>query len=164
MKRFLLSLLLFAPVAAMANPACPVCTVAIGAALPITRRIGVPDIISGIWIGAFLAILGYWVIRFMDRRGWNFRGRNALVLVLSIATIGFSYLGQLRYSPCLYFGFLNIDPLLLGTIIGALVFIITEKVYEYLKLKNGGHAHFPFEKVVLPIITLAAASLLMTLC
>jgi hypothetical protein len=33
-----------------------------------------------------------------------------------------------------------------------------------MKKKNGGHAHFPFEKVVLPVAALALASWAMMLC
>jgi len=163
MKKALFSaiVLAMASMPALANPACPVCTIAIGAALPVTRRLGVPDSVAGIWVGAFLAIIGYWIIKFMDGRGWRFPGRNALVLTLSVATIGFAYLGQVKYSPCEYMGFLNIDPLLMGTIVGAVLFILTEKAYDWMKRKNGGHAHFPFEKVVLPIVVLAVASVLM---
>ncbi|MDE6477718.1 MAG: hypothetical protein K2L94_00535 [Alphaproteobacteria bacterium] len=164
MKKLIGFILAMLPMSVMANPACPICTVAIGAALPITRRMGVPDAVVGIWAGAFLAILGYWIIRFMDRRGWRFAGRNALVLILSVATIGFAYLGQVTYSPCSYFGFIRMDPLLMGTLIGAALFIITEKLYDWMKLKNGGHAHFPFEKVVLPVVVLSIASWVMTLC
>lgn len=152
------------PMGAFANPACPVCTIAIGAALPLTRRIGVPDAVAGIWVGAFLAILGYWIIKFCDKRGWKFWGRNAIILALSVASIGFVYMGQVQYNPCTYFGFINIDPILFGTLVGALLFIGTEKLYDFMKAKNGGHAHFPFEKVVLPVVVLAIASWLVTLC
>ncbi len=160
MKKFLMFLMTLLPMSAFANPACPVCTIAIGAALPITRRLGVPDAVVGLWAGAFLAIMGYWIIKFFDKRGWKFPGRNALVLTLSVATIGFAYLGAVKYNPCTYMGFLNADPLLMGTIIGALLFILTEKLYDWMKMKNGGHAHFPFEKVVLPVVVLALASML----
>ncbi|MBD5400467.1 hypothetical protein HDR61_01830 [bacterium] len=164
MKKILALFACLMPAAAFANPACPVCTIAIGAALPITRRMGVPDAIVGIWAGAFLAIMGYWIIKFMARRGWNFPGRNAIVLTLSVATIGFAYINTVKYSPCTYFGFLPVDPLLMGTILGAVLFIVTEKVYDWMKARNGGHAHFPFEKVVLPIIVLAIASWIMKIC
>ena len=164
MKKIIAGLTCMLPVSVFANPACPVCTIAIGAALPITRRQGVPDAVVGVWGGAFLAIMGYWIIKFMDGRGWRFRGRNALVLTLSVATIGFSYLGQVKYSPCTYMGFLNVDPLLFGTMLGAVLFIVTEKAYDWMKEKNGGHAHFPFEKVVLPVVVLGLASWVLMLC
>ena len=164
MKKLLAAIACMMPMAAMANPACPVCTIAIGAALPITRRLGVPDAVVGIWAGAFLAIMGYWIIKFMSRRGWDFPGRNAIVLALSVATIGFAYIGSVKYSPCNYFGFINVDPLLFGTVLGAILFIVTEKIYDWMKEKNSGHAHFPFEKVVLPIVVLAIASWIMKIC
>lgn len=165
MKKFICGVLgAILPGIAMANPACPVCTIAIGAALPITRRLGISDAAIGVWAGAFLAIMGYWIIKFMARRGWNFPGRNAIVLALSVVTIGFAYVGQVTYTPCTYMGFLNIDPLLFGTILGAVLFIVTEKVYDYMRAKNGGHAHFPFEKVVLPIVVLSIASIILNIC
>ena len=37
----------------LANPACAVCTVAVGAALEIARRFGVDDSVVGVWAGAF---------------------------------------------------------------------------------------------------------------
>lgn len=163
-KQLVAGIMAMVPGAALANPACPVCTIAIGAALPLTRRIGVPDVVVGIWGGAFLAILGYWLIKFCDKRGWRWPGRNALILGLMVASIGFIYIGQVEYTPCQYFGIINIDPILLGTIMGAMLFIGSEKLYGRMRAKNNGHAHFPFEKVVLPVIVLAVASWLMTLC
>lgn len=164
MKKLLGFFMAMLPGAAMANPACPVCTIAIGAALPLTRRLGVPDAVAGVWVGAFLAILGYWVIKFFDKKGLNFFGRNALILALSVASIGFVYIGQVAYNPCTYFGFINIDPVLFGTLIGAGLFIVTEKIYDWMKAYNGGHAHFPFEKVVLPVVVLTIASVILTRC
>lgn len=164
MKKLLAAIMSIMPFSAFANPACPVCTIAIGAALPITQRLGVPDAVVGIWSGAFLAIMGYWIIKFMAKRGWDFPGRNAIVLSLSVASIGFAYLGTVKYNPCNYFGFIRVDPLLFGAVLGAILFIVTEKVYDFMKEKNGGHAHFPFEKVVLPIVVLAVASIIMTVC
>ena len=48
------------PMSVLANPACPVCTIAIGAGLDIARRLGVPDSVVGLWAGALLTLLGYW--------------------------------------------------------------------------------------------------------
>lgn len=163
-KKIIAAVMCMLPVSAFANPACPVCTIAIGAALPITRHLGVPDIVAGIWVGAFLAILGYWIIKIFEKKNWNFFGRNFIILALSVASIGFIYLGQVKYTPCTYLGFLKLDAILFGSIIGALLFIITEKLYDFMKAKNNGHAHFPFEKVVLPIVVLSIASLIAATC
>lgn len=147
-----------------ANPACAVCTVAIGASLEIARRLGVSDSVVGLWAGALLTLLGYWTIKWFDKKGWNFWGRNALLILLSVSMMGFIYLGQVKYSPVWICGFVYIDPVLFGTILGTVTFILVEKLYDWMKKKNGGHAHFPFEKVVLPVVVLGLLSWLLSAC
>lgn len=164
MKKFLALFLGLLPVSALANPACPVCTIAIGASLEIARQMGVPDSVVGLWAGALLALLGYWAIKFCDNRGWNWRGRNPMLIILSVAMIGFVYIGRVKYNPQVICGTFTMDPVLFGTICGAVLFIVVEKLYDWMKARNGGHAHFPFEKVVLPLVALGLASWAMTVC
>ncbi len=149
------------PAAAVANPACPICTIAIGAGVGVAQKLGVPVAIVGLWAGALLTLLGYWLVKFFDKRGWKFWGRNALLIGVSVAMIGFAYLGDINYTPEWILGFIYLDPILFGAIVGMIVFILTEKLYEWMKRKNGGHAHFPFERVVLPVVALALVSWLM---
>lgn len=139
---------------AYANPACAVCTVAIGASLEVARRMGVDDAVIGVWAGAFLLILGYWTNKWLDKKGWNFKGRELLVLVLSVLMILFMYISHLVYTPKAILIFW-LDPFLFAAICGALVFHYTMSFYQWMKMKNGGHAHFPFEKVVLPFAAVA---------
>ena len=168
MKKFFKSIGLLSlfslPTGVLANPACPVCTIAIGASLEIARQLGVPDSVVGLWAGALLTLLGYWAIKFFDKKGWNFWGRNALLISISVAMIGFIYLGQVPYSPVWICGVLHIDPVLFGAILGMILFILTEKLYDWMKVKNGGRAHFPFEKVVMPVVVLALVSWWLCVC
>ena len=145
-------------VKAMANPACAVCTVAIGASLSIARAFGVDDCVVGVWAGAMLAIIGYWTMRFFDKRQWFFPGRDALLMTLSIAMIGFMYVTDLTYTPMII-GFLYIDSFLFATLIGAVTLILSMHLYAWMKERNGGHAHFPFEKVVVPVVSVLLVSL-----
>ena len=149
---------------ALANPACPICTIAIGAGVGVAESLGVPTSVVGLWAGALLTLLGYWMIKFFDNRGWKFFGRNALLIVLSVAMIGFAYVGDIDYTPVWICNVLYIDPILFGAIVGMIVFILVEKLYEFMKRKNGGHAHFPFERVVLPVVVLALFSWLFCVC
>ncbi len=144
---------------ALANPACAVCTVAIGASLSIARKMGVDDCVVGVWAGAMFAIVGYWVIRFFDKKNWHFPYRDYVLMILSIASVGFIYMGELQYDPTVHWGFLYIDSFLFTTILGALTFILAMKFYEWMKAHNGGHAHFPFEKVVVPVSAVLLLSL-----
>lgn len=153
----ILGLLLVLSANAMANPACAVCTIAVGASLEIARKLGVDDSVVGIWAGAMLVLVGYWTIKYFDKKSWNFRGRDFILILLSVAMIGFMYIGQMTYSPEVFFIF-YLDPFLLATIIGALVFIYSSEFYQWMKARNGGHAHFPFEKVLVPVLALVLAS------
>ena len=138
---------------AVANPACAVCTVAVGASLGIARKMGVDDSVVGVWSGAFLLLLGYWTLKWMDKKGWNFKGRDFIVLSLSVLMILFMYISHLVYTPKAILVFW-IDPFLFATICGALTLHYSSEFYQWMKRKNGGHAHFPFEKVVVPVVSL----------
>lgn len=155
---FLISFLLI-PVKSFANPACVVCTVAIGASLSIARKLGVSDSIVGLWAGALLTLLGYWTILFFDKKNWNFKFRNVLLMILSISMIFAIYINEVKYTPKVILYFLYLDPILFSTFVGYLTFVYSQKLYQYMKVKNNNHAHFPFEKVVLPFLFLLFISL-----
>lgn len=144
---------LFLSVKVFANPACTtVCPIVIGFFLVVADKLGVPKEVVGVLSGALLALFGYWMIRFFEKRNWNFPGRNFILMALSIGSVGFIYVNTSPYSPMLYWHLLYIDPFLLATLCGAGAHILGVHIYSWLKAKNGGHAHFPFEKVVIPIL------------
>lgn len=143
---------------AFANPACAVCTIAVGASLTIARKLGVDDSVVGVWAGAFLALLGFWMVKWFEKKNWNFFGRDFILVWGSVAMIGFMYISQIQYSPkpLLYVFFL--DPFLFSVILGALAFMWSSDLYQWMKARNNGRAHFPFEKVVMPVAALAILS------
>ena len=157
---FLLSLLtvLLISAEAFANPACAVCTIAVGASLEVARRLGVDDSVVGVWAGAFFVLLGFWTIKYFEKKGWNFKWRNPILLLICFSMVGFLYMGELSYHAEVI-GIFYLDPFLFSTIVGALLFIWSSDFYQWMKAKNGGHAHFPFEKVAVPVLTLFLASL-----
>ena len=141
------------------NPACAVCTVMVGASLGIARKLGVDDTIIAVWFGALMALGGYWLIKLFDKKNWNFKFRNKVLMALSLSTVIPMYFGMLTYTPQKYL--LYLDKFLAVYLLGALVIPLTSKLYQYMKAKNGGHAHFPFEKVVIPVLTLTLISLIL---
>ena len=143
---------------AFANPACAVCTVAIGATLTISRKLGVCDNSVAVWLGAFLVILGYWAIKWFDKKNWHFFGRNTVLMLLAFSTIGVVYINHLVYTPCYWI----IDAFLFWAIVGGIVYVLSQKLYEYMKKHNNNHAHFPFEKVVIAIAMLMITSVLVS--
>ncbi|MDD4557041.1 MAG: hypothetical protein PHE89_06945 [Alphaproteobacteria bacterium] len=142
---------------AFANPACAVCTVAVGASLEVARRLGVDDCVVGVWAGALLTLLGFWMLKWFEKKNINFWGRKFISVWGSVAMIGFMYVSQMAYAPKPILIF-YLDPFLFSVIVGALGFILPSDFYQWMKAKNGGRAHFPFEKVALPVGTLLVLS------
>ncbi|MDO4162235.1 MAG: hypothetical protein Q4D80_04440 [Pseudomonadota bacterium] len=145
---------LFYTLPSYANPACPVCTVGVAVGLEIARNMGVDDGVIGVWAGALLMLVGYWTILWCDKKNWNFKFRNQILIALSLSMIAGIYVKELTYTPKPILIF-YLDPFLFCTLLGAAVLAYSSVLYQWMKAKNGGHAHFPFEKVVLPIAALA---------
>ena len=128
----------------------------------VVANVPVEDSIVGLWAGALLTLLGYWSIMFFDKRNWHFRGRDFLLLLLSVGMIGFIYVAEVDYTPVVIWKIFYMDTILFSSLLGMLIYIGSQKLYQRMKAGNGGHAHFPFEKVVLPIVFLLGGSLYLT--
>lgn len=142
-----------------ANPACPVCMVTVGASLYLAEKSGLDKCVIGVWSGALLTIFGYFLIRWFNKKNWHFVGRDTILMLTSIGSIGFMYISQLVYDPIII-GFLYIDSFLFSNLVGAGAFMLGINFYEWMKQKNNGHAHFPFEKVVVPVLFVAVLSVI----
>lgn len=144
--------------ASAAKAICPVCAVAVGAGVGLTRYLGIDDTVSGIWIGGFMVALIMWTNNWLDKKNIRFTGRD---LVSALIWVG------LTYAPLYMIGIIGhpfnrlwgMDKMLLGSALGGASFYIFGRLYYYLKAKNNGHAHFPFEKVVLTIAPLIVFSI-----
>lgn len=162
MKKFSLILLLFIlfPLKVFANPACAVCTVAMGAFLGISRSLGISDNAAGVWIGSLILMSYFFAIKFMEFKNWKFKFYKLFCFILTIAIVPFIY-KFIPYKSKIWFG---IDAFLVSMIVGASVFWFSQYFYQILKRKNGGHAHFPFEKVVIAVLFLFITSFLFEYC
>ncbi|MDR1009134.1 MAG: hypothetical protein LBL52_02670 [Rickettsiales bacterium] len=149
-----LLLFLLTPALAKANPACVVCTVALASFLEVSRILGVPDVVVGVWTGALLLMTFYFMLKFMERVKWTFRGYRLLSAVMTVSIIPVLY----KYVPWMGSNYFGIDSFLASMAAGALTFEGSQRIYQVMKAKNGGHAHFPFEKVVMAVAALLIVS------
>ena len=141
---------------------CPVCTVAVGAGVGLSRWLGIDDSITGLWVGGLIVSIIIWTISWFDKKNIKFKGRT-------FATILGCYF--LIIAPLYFMGIIGnplnalcscglADKLFLGIIIGSIAFWFGAKWYYHLKEKNQNRAHFPFQKVVMPIIPLILLSII----
>jgi len=137
---------------------CPICTVAVGAGLAISKKFGIDDTITSVWIGGLLMSVSIWTINWLGKKKWTFPGHQ---VVIGLVWYGITFV-PLYFTEALFIPnntILNIDKIIFGTLVGSLVFAATVSLYQYLKAKNGGKAHFPFEKVAIPVAGLILTSL-----
>lgn len=136
---------------------CAVCTAAIIGGLGLSRWLRVDDTVSGVWIGALLVTVIYYTISFLRKQKFNFFGRDFIVSLIFYAAVFIPlYTGKIIGHP------LNriwgVDKFIVGAFSGSIIFILAVMLYATLKKRNGGHAHFPLEKVTIPIAALIIVS------
>ena len=131
---------------------CPVCTIAVGAGIGLSRWLGIDDSITGLWLGGFLLSISLWTIDWLNKKNIRFfMKRAAVILAYYIFTIVPLYFYKIIANPMAFVCSCANDKLLLGVIEGTAVFYFSVKLYEFLKERNGGKAHFPYEKVAFPV-------------
>lgn len=144
--------------AVKAYAVCPVCTVAVGAGVGLARWLGIDDTITGLWIGGFIVSLIMWTINYLEKRNIKFVARSIIVAIIYYGlTVVPLYFIKTIWHPENTIG--GINKLLLGIIVGSILFYFGAIWYIYLKKENNGHAYFPFQKVVMPVGPLVIMSL-----
>jgi len=155
----LLALILFAA-APLAHAVCPVCTVAVGAGLGLAEWLGIDDTISGLWIGALIVSLSLWTINWLNGKEIRFKGRKILIFLgYYIIVIGPLWLkGKIGHPGSKLCG---VDKLLLGIILGSVIFSASVILHNYLRKRNGGQSYFKGQKIALAVAPLIIASLIL---
>lgn len=161
-KVFSLSLVLAGFLAAgkVAAQVCPVCVVAIGAGLGFSRWFGIDDVVSSVWIGAFMFAIISWTLSFMKKKGWSFTDDGIVVTLIYLV---------LTYVPLYYAGIIGhplnqiygLDKILFGSIVGAAVLVLAHWLHIYIKKNNHGKSYFPYQRVAVPVICLLITSLIL---
>ncbi len=138
---------------------CGVCTAAALAGVGLSRWLKIDDTISGLWIGGMLISISIWTAKWLRDKfpKISFPGLTPLVglAYYALVIIPFYQKGIIGHPKNVLF---EIDKLLLGLIAGSIFFYLGGELYKIIKAKNGGHAQFPFQKVVIPVAVLAILS------
>lgn len=136
---------------------CPVCTVAVGAGVGVSRWFGVHDAIIGIWIGGFLLALSWWMNSFLRAHGYTFIGYRLFIPIFMYFTAWASVWCSCGFGLCTLAG---ISCLTMGVLIGSVIFALGTILSCILKVINNGQVFFYFQKVVIPFVLLLLASIL----
>jgi len=159
MKRLILFTALFVPlfVPHSAHAVCPVCTVAVGAGLGISRWLGIDDTVTSIWIGGLILSSGLWLADWIRKKGWKVPYKEAIsVLLFFLFVIPPLYWVKMIGLPgnTLW----GVDKVLLGTVIGSLAFLLGVETDKWLRITNGGKVYMYYQKVIVPVFLLSLTS------
>ncbi|EKE01409.1 MAG: hypothetical protein ACD_21C00141G0001 [uncultured bacterium] len=138
---------------------CPLCTFAVGAGIGLAQYLGIDDTISGIWIGGLIVSLIAWTISWCNKKNVHFYGRKILITIIyyGMIIIPLYYCGIMGHALNRFWG---MDKILLGIIVGSIVFFSGALSYGLLKKKNDNKAYFSFQKVVMPVLPLIILSII----
>lgn len=139
---------------------CPICTIAVAAGVGIAEEYGVDDTIIGVWLGALTLSMAIWNMHWFDKKNIHFFLRDFFTAFFYylIVVVPFSFIMKdvIGYPGHLLWG---IDKLYLGIFVGTFAFYFGAEWYQRIKAQRG-HAHFPFQKVVMPVAPLILLSIL----
>ncbi len=142
-----------------AHAVCPVCTVAVGAGLGVAEWLGIDDSISGLWIGALIVSMSIWTINWLNGKNIRFKGRKILIFLTyyAIIILPLWLKGKIGHP---YNKLCGIDKLLLGIILGSVLFSAGVLFHNYIRKKNGNVSYFKGQKIVFGIAPLIIASII----
>lgn len=151
---------IFLLLARNAYAVCPVCTIAVGAGLGLSRWLGIDDSISGIWVGGLSLSSSLWLNNWLNKKQFFENKLRLPAVILAVYSLVLIPLWLVKIIGHPYNSILGIDKLLFGTIIGSLAFIFA--IFADSKIKKiKGSQLFNFQKVVFPVVSLVIASMIL---
>lgn len=141
---------------------CPVCTVAVGAGVGVSRMIGIDDTITGIWIGGLIISSGLWLADFVRKKNWKIPFPEFLSIILMMIFV----IPSLYWSKMIGLSgnsFLGVDKIIFGMIIGSLIFFLGVFIDKFLRKINNNKVFIYYQKVIIPVLLLSITSLILFL-
>jgi len=139
---------------------CPVCTVTVVAGLSLSRLLGIDDVITSLWIGAFVLSFSFVTYNWMVKK-WPKTSSFHLVpftlLMYLLVLVPLKFSGTIGIIGNTLWG---MDKILLGTFVGSITFLVGVWGDKKLRKINGGKQFVKFQKVVIPVVSLVITSII----
>jgi len=150
--------ILFPP---LVKAVCPVCTIAVGAGLGISRALGIDDAVTSVWIGGLILSMSFWLVDWLKRKyPQSPLGHYQLliIIVMYLITLIPLYFGKYIGRP--YNSIFSVDKILFGTFWGSLAFMAG--IWADRKIRQiKGKQLFVYQKVIFPVASLIITSVIL---
>ena len=140
---------------------CPVCTVAVGAGLGLSRALGIDDAVTSVWIGGLILSMSFWLIDWIGKKRKSPLSTNYQLLttvVIYLLTLVPLYYG--KYIGRVNNSIFGVDKILFGTFWGSLAFTVGKWADGKVREKYGKQL-FVYQKVVFPVAGLIITSVIL---
>ncbi|MBI3397337.1 hypothetical protein HY045_02575, partial [Candidatus Woesebacteria bacterium] len=149
---------------------CPLCVAGAGIGLSVARFFGIDDSISGIWLGAFLAAVSFWIDTSLSKKIKHFLVRPLTYVAMFAVTIWSIYaFNDIATSNFKFFllnkhagSVLGMDKLIFGMVTGGIVFYLVDLVNSFI-IRRNGKVLFPFQRLLVSLGSMVLLSMVVYL-
>lgn len=133
---------------------CPLCVAGAAAGITLTRWVGVDDSISGVWIGALLGAMSFWLYNLLALKVKNIdKYKLAIKLFIYLAIFATTVWSFYKFNLVIRMSqIMGLDKLTFGIIAGGVLFYLIDSV----KIKH----YFNYQKIVISLGSMTILSLL----
>lgn len=138
---------------------CPICIVTVGGGLILAKKLGIDDLLVSIWIsGLNTAVAIFFASKIKNKTANNPFLWTALFFLITLFYLYFTrQIGNPRNR------FFGIDKVLLGLIIGVIIFLVSFLIDRRIRNSNNGKVLFHYQKVIIPVTLLVFSTVLFKL-
>lgn len=135
---------------------CPVCIITVGGGLLIAKKLGIDDLLVSIWISGLNTAIAFWLASTIKKKIMN----NPFLWSIVFYLFTYFYLFVTKQMGHPKNKFLGIDKVFFGMTVGLFVFILAHLIDKFIRHKNHGKVLFYYQKVIIPLVLLSAATLI----
>lgn len=130
---------------------CPICVVTVGGGLLIAKKLGIDNLLTAIWIAGLNVAISFWFVSFVKKPVLL---KNPFIWTVFLFGSTYWYLAITNQMYHKNDTFMHIDKVLMGLVIGTLVWLLGIGLDKLIRRVNNNKVLFPYQKVIIPFFLL----------
>ena len=122
---------------------CPVCIVTVGGGLFIAQKLGVDSLLTALWISGLNTAIAFWFVSFIKKPKFL---KNPFVWTVLLFLSTYIYLASTKQMYHKNNTFLHIDKVLVGLMLGTIVWLFGIGVDKFIRKQNNGKVLFFYQQ------------------